>query len=194
MFAKLTGSVAIRWKSDARFWEGKPQAEDHIEEAEEDDAFHEWFVQGINGYISDNISKHAKLINGTFVKYHSLCLSDVDQMAFHNRLSNAVPGDVITLEHPPLSINVSILQEETSKQRIEVWKDLSLVPGEVVIALIAKRSAKSQKDIRPTCIPGGTFCGPSQIRIKNCFPIEPSFAMTVDKAQGRTMSLSLIHI
>ena len=163
MFAKLTGSVAIRWKADARFWEGKPQAEDHIEEAEEDDAFFEWFVQGINGYISDNISKRGKLINGTFVKYHSLCLSDVDQMAFHHRLSNAVPGDVITLEHPPLSINVSIIGEETSKQKIEAWEDLSLVPGEVVLPLIAKRCAKSWKEIRPTCIPGGTFYGPSKI-------------------------------
>ena len=81
-----------------------------------------------------------------------------------------------------------------SKQKIEAWKDLSLVPGEVVLPLIAKRCAKSWKEIWPTCIPGGTFCGPSKIRIKNHFPIEPAFAMTVDKAQGRTMSKVILAL
>ena len=153
----------------------------------EDDAFFEWFVPGIDGYITDNLSKKGYIINGTLVKYHSLCIKDEDQLAFDAAIANAQPGSVITLDFVPLSINVELPENNKMQLSVDAWKHMTLVTGKIVLPLLPKRKGKSWGDIAPTAIPGGDLYRPSRVKLMNYFPIEPAFAMTVDKAQGRTM-------
>ncbi len=137
-YAKLQGMVAIRWKARFGECEQKPKSHRDIEEAMEDTAFYEWFVPGIDGYCTDNLTKCGKLINATKVKYHSITLSKLDEDALKAQLLNATPGDVITLESPPLSINVSLPDEEKSEDRLMAWSDITLVDDEVVLPIVPR--------------------------------------------------------
>jgi hypothetical protein len=111
-YAKAKSTVVIRWMAKYSQWAQKPKSPQFIAQAMEDPCFYEYFLAGANGFITDNISKKRDLLNGTPIRYHSLCLTDDQQKLLDAQLLQASPGDFITLTEPPLAVNVILINEE----------------------------------------------------------------------------------
>ena len=191
-YATQQGKVVIKWKTKFHSWEQKPRSEQDLDIIMQDAAFYEYFVQGAYGYIRDNICKQKKLVNGTRVEYVSLSLSQETEDLLHMQMATSQAGDVIELPEHPVAINVRLLNLDA--KQIQAWAHLTLVPNDVVIPLLAKRfnrKTKGKKFPIPG-VPGSSL--PSRVRILNEYPVELSFAMTVEKSQGQTLDYAIIAL
>jgi hypothetical protein len=85
------------------------------------------------------------------------------------------------------------MSDET-QQKWQQCNHLSLFPDKIVIPLPCKRTFS--KLPRPIIVPGASNgdykC--SKVRVKNFFPVEPGFATTIYKAQGRTIPKVILAI
>ena len=166
------------WPSDTRNWEAKPF--EYIEIAKKDPALWEYFVANTEGFINRNIQKKLGLANGTRIKYHSIVPQDEDQeMIIQNHLQNSAFGSILYLEKPPYAINVEIMDANIYK-----WNKFSMYTDKAVIPIFSNKSLQKWKT---TSIMGGEYYSPSRVEIHSIFPLEPGFAITIHKAQGRTI-------
>jgi len=194
-FAQANKTHVIQWRAERKKWEQAPNPNyvDHCEE--NDPCFWEYFVAGAGGFFTDNVNKSMHLANGTSFKYHSITPSSTEQEQFLKTSTESLPyGEVISLSEPPSSVNVKLVDHEdmindrphlTQQEKnllIEKYSSVSIVPGEIVVPVIAKRKKKDPYE--RTIVQGGRGYRPSRVELKNQFPIEPGFAATVHKAQG----------
>jgi hypothetical protein len=186
--ARLRKTVVIRWRAHASSqWEQQPETEDARAQAVEDPALYEYFVKDCHAYITLNINKKLGVVNGAQGRYHSLSFQTQDEQDLFEALVRATPiGEVCTLPDNLRPVAVNIEFEEA-----ENWPEgLTLVPGRVVIP-IGCRPRKVAKSNHWIPLPGGTARGqsyrPSRIKVSNHFPIDPGFAITFYKVQGRTL-------
>lgn len=157
------------------------------------------FVPGAAGYITENINTDIGLANGVEIKYHSLSFeSEEEDMIFKEEFETG-NSLVMTLDRPPSAINVELFADfkgdsdkksrENRKKR-EEWTHGTLVEGRVVIQigakwgqqLIRKRNNENNKGSYQF----GYSC--STLPMKDHFPIEPGFCVTIYKAQVRVFS------
>jgi len=155
------------------------------------------------GYLNTyGINADDGLVNGTEIKYHSLSFEDKDQARqFKLQCAQSSPGDIITLTYPPTAINVELFADcdwdsETEKKKKKAMRKEWLRSGKgsitkdgFVVLPISTRDG-NQIESKPTYIPGCTSLGEqqyyyreSQLKLRDHFPIEPAFSITVDKAQ-----------
>jgi hypothetical protein len=192
---------AIRWRADLHsFWDQKPSEEYISEIIYNDPCFWEYFVPESDGYISDNLCKPLGLVNGTHIRYHSLSFDSYEKyVQFEKHVQSCDPkvGEVLSLplELRPDAINVELINLSEKTRTKWLKRDLTLVPGKIVIPLPCRRR-KFLKIPRPIIVPGaldGKYkC--SKIRVMNFFPVEPGFAITIYKAQGRTIPKVILAI
>jgi hypothetical protein len=160
----------------------------------QDSCFYEYFVRDAEGFITSAISKNRDLVNGTRIRYHSIVPIDVQQKdELEQALRTAVPGDVITLTRPPAFVNVCLVDEEESVEKTQLWHNDTIVQGKVIIPILANRHRVQDHDSK-TIVPGGFLYRASKVDIRSNFPLEPAFAITVHKAQGRTMEKVILAI
>ena len=78
------------------------------------------FLKGASAIISENITPHNGLVNGTECFYSSLTLQEHDQCTGPDeedevpdvdKIRNAKGGDVVFLSAPPVSVNVLLIEE-----------------------------------------------------------------------------------
>ena len=194
-WASHYGTHIIRWRrkiNEAR-WKGRPRADGNIARVMENDCFFEYFVPGAPGFLTKNINTDIGLANGVEIKYHSLSFECFDpEEQFKGMLADVSPGGIITLEHPPSAINVELYadfpgdsedQLEKNKQKRKLWSHGSLVEGRVVIPIPIK--AGNYTDYEVVLVKGAPDCGyhASMLPMKDHFPIELGFCVTVWKAQ-----------
>ena len=176
-------------------------------------------MQDSEGFLTDRINKDLGMVNGTRIRYHSLVPCDEKQRKFiGQQMASSKPGDVITLQQPPAAINVVLVEEEVEynedemedmepsekqavlqemeerrRKSVEKWKKFSVIPGRVVVPIVAKRINADWKKIQ---VYGGQGFLASRVQIKAHFPLEPAFSITIHKAQGQTLRnviLALSH-
>ena len=208
-WAKFHGVNTIRWARSRReqTWKNRPRMEDNIAHAMQNSCFWELFIPGAKGYLNTyGINVDNGLANGTEIKYHSLSFDDQDEESqFQQKLQRAQPGDTVTIDSSPSAINVELFadfDEDTSSVTAEKvamrkkWLGANMGSitndGRVVIP-ISIHDGKSKIKYKTTYVPGcfrpeaGIWYGESQIEMKDHFPIEPAFSITVDKAQVRQL-------
>lgn len=203
-YARLTGTVVIRWETNFSNWRQRPLARQHRLKAMEDPCFYEYFVAGAGAFLTQNIQKHLKLTNATAATFHSIVVDDREKRAISRKVSEASPGDVITLSYPPVAVNVEIQMshEVASKQVRESLKNFSLTKKPLYtkpkknhttyVIPLWKYSCK--QDSSDTTVRGGEGFSASKVRLRRHFPIEPAFAITVHKSEGRTMERVIIAL
>ena len=193
-FAQATGTRVIRWPSKKQKWEQRPHS-DYMEDVMKDPCFYEYFVAGAEGYITDNINKKLGLVNGTRIQYHSIVPSSPEQAQFiQDQLASTTTNTVISLSEPPASVNVRLIDIEAKNdgQYINRWESVTLVRNQIVVPLIPKRS---KRQYTRTCIPGDLpRYYPSRVELLSHFPLDMGFAITIHKAQGRTLRRVIIAI
>jgi hypothetical protein len=185
-------TVVVRWRSVlGSQWIQRPETEEARREALEDPALFEYFVKGCHAYIMKNINKKLGIVNGAQVRYHSLSFaSDEIRAVFEELMAETQVGEVCTLPDGILPHSVNVEFEE-----VHGWPEaVSLLPGRNVVPIPCGtyKVAKCEGFI---ALPGGNTAGqayrPSKVQVTNYFPIDPGFAITFYKVQGRTL-LNLI--
>ena len=135
--------------------------------------------------------------------YHSLVLDRESQEELDAKLREARPGDVITLPNPPLAINMEFSVETENcalstrkflrKQATAVKKYTTKKhKHEVFVLPIWQYTCK--RDSSETTVRGGVGYLPSKVTLQKVFPVEPAFAITVHKSEGRTMNKVIIAL
>ena len=170
--------------------------------------FWQYFVPGAPAYLDSNINTNLGLVNGALITLHSLTFeNEADQQRVFE-LCNTQPDYGSELIIPlPTAVNVVVhtidntqtLSPRRAKQ-IEVLNEYSqqmginrITANEVIIPL--QQSAGSNKDpIRYTFPNGNIHSTLSEVTIKQQFPFDLAFAMTVHKAQGRTIPRVVVDI
>jgi hypothetical protein len=198
-FARAKGCHVIRWPVQSKQWEQKPRLPQHVEQAMDDPCFWEYYVPEADGFLTDNANKSQRLANGTRIRYHSIVPLNQNQTDQIKAQTESLPiGSVITLSELPLAINVILVDEEsgknekTKKSNIARWKSHTLVKDRVVVPILPQRYKKNPWD--KTIVSGGDGFLPSRVKIRAHFPIEPAFAITIHKAQGRTINKVILAI
>ena len=215
-WAEHHGINTIRWsrKRDEASWKGRPN-EASIAHALQNASFWEYFPPNAMGYLNThNINSTHGLANGTEIKYHSLSFEDKDQRKqFDLKCAQAKPGDIITIDSPPTAINVELFPDydedttsETTKKKVKrkEWLDSgkgSITNDRRVVIPISHRDGNKIRSMN-TYIPGCTrldlqqiYYYDSRLKIRDYFPIEPAFSITVDKAQASVLWLyCVLHI
>ncbi len=202
--ARSNNTVVFRWRTKFHTWKQKPRTSQDEDLAKQDPCFYEYFVQGADGFLTDNIQKSLKLTNATPIKFHSLKLEKATEARIKRLLAIANPGDVITLSEEPLSVNVEITMNnattdgETRKAlaACTILRRTSFTPRQpnhtTYVLPIYPYTCKVASN--PTTVRGGQTFMPSKIVLQRRFPIEPAFAITVHKSEGRTMDRVIIAL
>ena len=187
-FAKARGQVVLRWPSKRSNWSQKPRGE-FVETALEDPCFYEYFVRGAPAYINEAINSELHLYNGTQVYHHSLSFEDEDTYTtLQNYCKEVNAGTVINIPKPT-SVNISMLPPENDSEAVNILQKLSFLDNQIVIPIIEGRTQK-----KTTLVRGSPFFRPSRVSISAYFPIELGFAITMHKAQGRTLSKVILSL
>jgi hypothetical protein len=196
--ASARGVCVIRWSADLKpYWDQKPPDEFIPNIMVSDPCFWEYFVAGTDGYLTDNLCKSLKLVNATPIRYHSLSFdSHEEDTEFQHLVANTNVGQVLSLplHLRPAAINVELINlSEETRQKWQQW-DLSLLPDKIVIPLPCRRVfPKVPKPLLVRGGPNGEYrC--SKIRVTNFFPVEPGFAITIYKAQGKTIPKVILAV
>ena len=162
--------------------------------------FWELFIPGAKGCLNTyGINADIGLANGTEIKYHSLSFEhQKDERNLMAKLNASRPGDSITIDEPPTAINVELFADfpedlhSDKSAKVDAraaWlgsgKGSITADGKVVIPISLQDGSiiPFRTEHIPGCNEPGRFYKASQIKMKDCFPIEPAFAVTVDKAQ-----------
>ena len=195
-WAKHYGVIVVRWprKRKEDTWKGKPNSMDGVTLAMHNSCFWELFIPGAKGYLNTyNINGEEGLANGTEIKYHSLSFEGRGQKGkFKRQHEQAQPGDVITIDSPPTAINVELFADfeddtaaikATKKVARKKWLDSGKCSitndGRVVIHISSQDG--NVIPYKTAYIPHSISS--SRVDMKDHFPVEPAFSITVDKAQ-----------
>ena len=194
-WAAQRNTKVVRWfrKRQDNKWKGKPMKAENVLMAMEEDCFYELFVPGAAGYITENINTDIGLGNGVEIKYHSLSFETAEEdERFHNEFTSS-DSLVMTLDGPPIAINVelyadfpgdSAAKKRENKAKRRAWTHGSLVQGRVVIQ-ISTGCGQLIRKWAPENVDGSwqRGYGVSTVPMKDYFPVEPAFCVTIYKAQ-----------
>jgi len=194
----------VRWlrKIDFESWKGLTTSREGVMDSiKQNECFYETFVPGAQGFLNANINTSIGLANGTEIKFDSISFANKDdEKEYTKHKASMTAGETITLEKPPVAINVEIFadfpgdseaQKRKNKIKREGWKFKTLADdGRVVIPIAHSRYRSymeyERNNIREKItnskgIHINTHC--SRVLLKDYFPIEPGFSMTIHKAQ-----------
>ena len=201
-FAKYMGTHVIRWKLNDKKW--RPSLNKHNQNiATNDPCFWQYFIAGADGYLATNINTEINLANGTPIRHHSITLPNAqEENEFQKKIQRSPTGSIITLNTPPLSVNVIPFpkHDNDKEQSDDMQTDLqdhsiaTTENGNIVIPIIHSHADK--KDYKTCLVRGGAKYSfrPCLVDIVDYFPIELSFAMTIHKAQGRTIQRVILAL
>ena len=197
LYALKNKRPLLRWPLKISGWLNRPLKGQEIDIIEKDPLFYDHFVQGLDGYLNENINVSLLIGNGTKIKYHSLSFKTSDDEIFvSHELEKSKPGEIITLPFAPEFVNVEIEQRQLTldvKRKLNEIK-IPLTDGsdkeKIIIPIRPTANAKPSKPI-PTLITSKCYL-PSRVSVRPMFPIQFGSSMTVEKAQGRTIDKVVI--
>jgi hypothetical protein len=181
VFAQRHKVHVIRFPRKIHFWLGRPLDVDSRQDAQLDPAFWEYYVHGAPAYITANIMKRLALVNGLEVVMDMLVPASAAQALYLGQCMRDTPfGEVISLVERPAAINVRINGLDGNAEWAEFTQDDA---GVVVLPLFPHNGRKLKVGI-----PAGMTYTASKVQVVDGFPVELAFAITIHKAQGRTMT------
>ena len=193
LFAKHHSTYIFKWRTEIKVWKNKPTNADERKAILESNAcFWETFVPQADAFLTYNVNNDLGLANGSPVSMYSITFSSEDQLlSVQSQIDSLPPGSEIILDSPPCSINVKVPETFDSKTRVSlkrkaqfaILKKHSLCPDAIVIPIKAN---PTYNKLHFFAIRGPTTL--SRVQTRPTFPIDLAFAMTVHKAQGRTIS------
>ena len=195
----------LKWRRKLKDWRGKPASVESMADATKQACFWETFVSGALGFVNYNLNTKIGIANGTGIRYHSVSFEDPKRNEeLHSLIESTPQGGTIILEEPPDYINVEMypdLDEDTDDDRQkkkklrQMWTYGSLDnTGQKIVIPISAKGAQIKTKLEVVGGSGTAGYKPSKAELQDHFPLEPAFAMTVHKAQGRTIKKLILAI
>ena len=203
-FAKKHNTHVYRWPVQLIHWTNRPSEYDDQIEAQKDPAFYQYFVPNAPSFCTNNLNTKLGIANGTQMRLHSIIPLDQDQQNYILYQQRHLPfGSIITLSQPPFAINVTVKPKTTTSPILQ--HKLQTIANQLrqcafaftednlpIIPLVQPSISSLSKPIsissKKYTVPGGSSFNISKVEVRPNFPFELGFAMTVHKAQGRTLS------
>ena len=202
-YARFHGTIVIRWLKEFDHWKQEPSLE-YRATAMLDPCFYEYYVPGAEGFLTENIHRDLQLVNALAIRYHSIKFDEDTETSLAYDFQNAVPGEVITSPRRPHCINVEVfMSANTPVHVVDALWQFSLRPrpsettdnsGDQVLPVIPIVEFNCAWDSSPTTVHGSPFFCPSKVLLRQHFPLEPAFAITVHKSEGRTIRRAIIAL
>ena len=201
--ARSKNTVVFRWPTKWSNWVQSPDTDEKRSRALSDPCFYEYFVAGADGFLTENIQKELRLTNATAMKFHSLKFPKQTETRLKHILQRANPGDVITLDEPPAAVNVEILlhHSTTTPAIRKVYQNLHLplrssTPRQPNTSkyIVPLYECSCKPSSTPTTVRNGPDFLPSKVTLQRRFPLEPAFAITIHKSEGRTLQKVIIAL
>ena len=201
LWAKENNTFVFKWKCKTRKAKNKPPPDDYNTTREKFAFFWQFWVPGAPCYLDHNINGSVALVNGAPLTTHSLTFAN--QSDYNHLLStlqnNDLPfGTEVEIEEPlavNMIINGSLDNKPISQKRQQqlnrlrkISKKYNIDPSspEIILPIVSKMKASS--DYQIFHFKTGNILQPiASIEVKEPFPFDLAFAMTVHKAQGRTI-------
>ena len=200
IFAFDKNTIVFKWKVYTRGWVNKPSMDNEEKTQQQNSFFWQYFVVGAEAFLSQNLNSNLGLANGTSVICHSVSFSEQDIISnIESKIQHLPAGSEIELLQPPTSVNFRINPAIDGKtpspkrlKQLEILEVHSIVPDDgIILPVLALKRGQidgGEKWHRITVQANGSYSQLSSVEIKSVFPFELAFAMTVHKAQGRTIS------
>jgi len=209
-------TYVLKWKSKDTKYVNKPNANDLAKLQQTHAFFWQFFVPGAPAYLNNNVNPDIALVNGSPLITHSLTfeqrshyqkiIDHINTMRLHG---TPVPYGSEILVPQPLAVNV-IVQEtldgkSISKKRTQQLDKLRVISrsynidpkNRAIIIPLTTAMAKSTGESSSKCF---TFCTKNmlspiaKVHAQEPFPFDLAFAMTVHKAQGRTINRVVVDL
>ena len=204
LFAQLHGTYVFKWRNDLSSWNNKPSDTSRL--FRQNPMLWQFFVPGCDAFLSRNINTNLGLANGTPVVCHSVVLDPLGDDYHRVQSMTSGPdrlpfGSEIVLESPPLAVNMVIQRgldgKEPSKHKIRQFDALqkySIVPpeSEEIIIPISQKGDKPKAYKMRNGSP--LLNNISEVQVKTALAFDLAFAMTIHKAQGRTIPRVVIAL
>ena len=197
-FARKHGLPVIAWPNEykaVKFSRSYTPSEADLKQLyERDRRMVTVFVPGAPAYINKNVENRKGISNGILAKLHSLSFSSDDAYSdvvaeIYRRLNEAAAGSVVWITGASvLSINVAVTGRENYVFRddeiIERIADTATSKSVVVVPI----STHTSDDISVSLngFRGSLTC--------TVFGVEPAFAITFHKVQGKTMEKVIVNL
>jgi len=184
-YAKEHGLPIIRWKRKLVWWKNRPKNWSSVEES--DPLFWQFIILGVDCFVLKNLSpQQTSIANGTPCRPYSISFdTPKENRDFKLKYERASGGDILTLEVPPLSINIIPWPED--KEKREHCKPYSMMQRKIVVPLLSRGFSAGTKDKGGYFVPAKDDESASTALTVDVLPIDMAFAMTVNKALGRTL-------
>ncbi|EJK60414.1 hypothetical protein THAOC_19240, partial [Thalassiosira oceanica] len=193
----------LKWRRKLKEWKGIPSSVESIADATKQACFWETFVSGALGFVNFNLNTKIGIANGTGIRYHSVSFEKPEKNnALQRQIETTPAGGTIILDEPPDYINVEMFpdqegdteEERQKKKKLRqqwTYGSLENTGDKIVIPVSAKGSyIKFKREV----VGGSAGYKPSSAVLQDHFPLELAFAMTVHKAQGRTIKKLILAI
>ena len=209
LWAEEHKTYVFKWRCKTKRFLNRPPSNILPDLMEDHAFFWQFFVPGADAYINTNINNNLALVNGTQIKMHSLTLQD--NSTYKHILSQAqlqdLPfGSEIEID-PPLAVNVVVVKhldgKNISNKRAEqlnvlcnLSRQYSIDPRshDIIIPLTVSISSSSKDWNTYSFCTGSPLSPISQVSVQEPFPFDLAFAMTVHKAQCRTIYRVVIDL
>jgi len=203
MWAREHKTFVFKWKGKIRSHVNAPvNIEAMAAKEEEHPFFWQYFVEAAECFITNNINGDLALVNGTPGTLHSLVLSELEQERIEECMMNQPYGSEIEIEEP-VFVNVSIQKSLDGKpisskrqRQLEVLQSISGFQDDSEIVIpIGKQRRYGKNDFQSYTYPNGNPLEMyATVEVADIFPIQLAFAMTIHKAQGRTIKRVVIDL
>ena len=209
LWARERGTYVFKWKCSTSRHVNKPGLKDYQKAEEENSFFWQYWVEGAPANLSHNINGDVALVNGSPVTLHSLTFQDI---AAYDKILAQLQGP-----HPPtvgseieidvpLAVNVVVDESLDGKipsrrrmAQLEELRKISLPDpqnqGRILLPLTTSMSPRSEKDADSFFYKTGNVFRPlATVTVSSPMPYDIGFAMTVHKAQGRTLDRVVVDL
>ena len=140
--ARVHNTYVFTWACQTSCWVQKPNNE-FLAAAMADPALTEFFIAGVEAYITMNLNKKIKITNVTRVQYHSITPATEEQQQFIEQQMLLKPiGSKIQLSEPPFSIKVEFI--DIKQEDHLSWMGLSICTDKIVIPILPRKGKWSQ--------------------------------------------------
>ena len=199
LFAKLHKTHVFKWKNTATKWKNKPEDPSYLYDGNA--MLWQYFVCESEAFLTANVNPSLGLENGSPVICHSLVLDSSTVDLVQHQIESLPFGSEIILESPPLAVNMTVQTgldgkqpSRAKKRQLEALRKHSVIDQreDNIVNTISHKSYK-KKSIKMKN--GSPLLGNiSSVDVTPVFAYDLAFAMTVHKAQGRTMKRVVIAL
>jgi hypothetical protein len=215
MWAKEHATYVFKWPVNTRRHINRPNPQSFAAFKENNPFFWQYFVPGVPAYLNNNVNCNLGFVNGSPLTTHSLTFSEESHyndilQHIEDMKSKGCPipyGSEIVVPEP-LAVNVVIAESLDGKPVSSKWKqqldqlhvlsrqyNISPHSRDIILPLTTSM-AKSSSDGYHffTYCTNDPLSPIAKAQVKEPFPFELAFSMTIHKAQGHTISRVVVDL